>query len=484
MKILFKSVSFVLVLVLVLSVLPVTAFAAKDKYPNTHINTGDQRVDIVSIAKTQLGYMEGDNNDTKYGTWYGLPNQPWCAMFVSWCARQAQVPLDILRNCAIAAPDPGYFDIPFYDGEIYTPKQGDLFFTKTFSHVGLVDYVDGEYFYTVEGNTNDSGSSMGVGVYSLRRVTKDYYFGVPDYNYISQNHTCDKDVFVEYSSEHPHTALKRCSVCAKVYEDTSDCKKADDCIECSAPEKPVLAAYNDTFLGEDAVTFEWKEDTSVTYYDFVLYSMNHTGEWEEYEFFYTAQSGFTWKLPEGRYKAQLKAYNSRIHSDKYPEGLYTESDGLEFSVNKVIYEISYDLNTGEGSLYKQIKHQGLGSVISDEDVERDGYIFLGWSEDMNAKVPEYRVGDVWTKDASVVLYAVWRDANLAGLSGDSNDDGVINIKDVTAIQKHLAGITEIPEYLYTLADTDRDGELSIKDATAIQKYLAGIPTGYLIGEYL
>ena len=59
---------------------PLTASAA---YENTYTNTGNQRDDIIGVAKTQIGYREGNNNDTKYGDWYGLPNQPWCAMFIS-----------------------------------------------------------------------------------------------------------------------------------------------------------------------------------------------------------------------------------------------------------------------------------------------------------------------------------------------------------------------------------------------------------------
>lgn len=39
---------------------------------------------LISNAKLELGYQEGANNDTKYGKWYGLNNNPWCAMFVSW----------------------------------------------------------------------------------------------------------------------------------------------------------------------------------------------------------------------------------------------------------------------------------------------------------------------------------------------------------------------------------------------------------------
>ena len=48
-------------------------------YENTHTNTGNQRIDIVEVAKTQIGYHEGSlegttsgsNNYTKYNVWNG-----------------------------------------------------------------------------------------------------------------------------------------------------------------------------------------------------------------------------------------------------------------------------------------------------------------------------------------------------------------------------------------------------------------------------
>ena len=40
---------------------------------------------VVDVARAEVGYQEGPNNDSKYGKWYGLNNQSWCAMFVSWC---------------------------------------------------------------------------------------------------------------------------------------------------------------------------------------------------------------------------------------------------------------------------------------------------------------------------------------------------------------------------------------------------------------
>ncbi|MBQ9742278.1 MAG: leucine-rich repeat protein [Ruminococcus sp.] len=58
--------------------------------------------------------------------------------------------------------------------------------------------------------------------------------------------------------------------------------------------------------------------------------------------------------------------------------------------------------------------------------------------------------------------------------GDVNLDGKVNIKDATAIQKHLASLESLSEEGLAVADYDADNRLSVKDATAIQKVLAGI----------
>ena len=38
---------------------------------------------IRELAESHLGYVEGENNDTIFGKWYGLNHQPWCAMAAS-----------------------------------------------------------------------------------------------------------------------------------------------------------------------------------------------------------------------------------------------------------------------------------------------------------------------------------------------------------------------------------------------------------------
>ena len=57
-----------------------------------------RRESFMSVAESQLGYREKFQNGTKYGSWYGLPGQPWCAMFVSWCARYSGVPESVIPN--------------------------------------------------------------------------------------------------------------------------------------------------------------------------------------------------------------------------------------------------------------------------------------------------------------------------------------------------------------------------------------------------
>jgi cell wall-associated NlpC family hydrolase len=58
---------------------------------------------VVAAAKSQLGYKEGANNDTKYGIWYHLNNQPWCMMFVQWVFAEAAASSLIMKTAACQA---------------------------------------------------------------------------------------------------------------------------------------------------------------------------------------------------------------------------------------------------------------------------------------------------------------------------------------------------------------------------------------------
>lgn len=168
-------------------------------FENIHVNTGSGPDDIVAVATSQLGYMEGDisgkikgNNDcTKFGQWYGMNYVPWCAIFVSWCANQAAIPTSVIPKHASCDLGVEWFkkhgnwqDSKYYGGK-YTPRKGDIIYfgkrtSKIFdsTHVGIVTSVSGSTIYTIEGNC---GAMVQKQSYKL---TSAYIlgYGVPNYN--------------------------------------------------------------------------------------------------------------------------------------------------------------------------------------------------------------------------------------------------------------------------------------------------------------
>ena len=56
--------------------------------------------------------------------------------------------------------------------------------------------------------------------------------------------------------------------------------------------------------------------------------------------------------------------------------------------------------------------------------------------------------------------------------GDTNLDGKVNVRDVTAIQRHVAELETFNEEQLAVTDTNGDGEINISDATHLQMYLA------------
>ena len=209
-----KQIRSVITLVLIITLLvPCFVTPAQATYENTYSNTGNMRNDIIGVALTQVGYTEGSNNYTKYGVWYGLPNSPWCGMFVSWCANQAGIPTSVLSRTGIA--NPSSFGLSYKDGQSYTPQKGDLFFKKSFSHVGLVYYTEGDYFYTIEGNTSTT-SYDGTSVMIRKRKISDFYFSTPNYSGSGSSNTgCSHNYETKVESDHPHKEYKVCTKCSK-----------------------------------------------------------------------------------------------------------------------------------------------------------------------------------------------------------------------------------------------------------------------------
>lgn len=120
---------------------------------------------IVKIAQAEIGYKEQGNNQTKYGEWYGMQDE-WCNMFVSWCAAQAGVSTEIIPKMAYVPSTANWFDqkgqyknSKAFGGN-YIPQAGDIVLfdynhNTDSDHIGIVEKVEGNTLYTIEGNKNN-----------------------------------------------------------------------------------------------------------------------------------------------------------------------------------------------------------------------------------------------------------------------------------------------------------------------------------------
>lgn len=70
---------------------------------------------------------------------------------------------------------------------------------------------------------------------------------------------------------------------------------------------------------------------------------------------------------------------------------------------------------------------------------------------------------------------------MSSLTGDANQDGIVNVNDVTYLQMHIANnkntdgsalIDKTNKQLFDSVDMNKDGKLSVADVTALQIYIS------------
>jgi hypothetical protein len=141
----------------------------------------------LQIAAREIGVMEnplGSNRGPRvdeYLQYVGLNpaagSYPWCAAFASWCFGQASIGTTDPAPRTAGALDfwnqAGRMSLrrvspPEAEANPTLVTPGMVFVLSTGGgrgHVGLIEEVQGVVLTTIEGNTNDNGSSEGIGVY-------------------------------------------------------------------------------------------------------------------------------------------------------------------------------------------------------------------------------------------------------------------------------------------------------------------------------
>ncbi len=142
--------------------------------------------EVLSVASSQVGKLEqplGSNSGPEVDAYLasvGLdPGNFWCMAFVFWCFREAAKNLG-KKNPAVKtggvldawnqARSSGIATLTT-ENALHNPgkiKPGMVFIMSTgggSGHTGIVVAVRGSVLETIEGNTNDSGSRNGIGVF-------------------------------------------------------------------------------------------------------------------------------------------------------------------------------------------------------------------------------------------------------------------------------------------------------------------------------
>lgn len=147
---------------------------------------------MLNEARSQVGYREGKNNDNKYGIWYGMNHQPYCAIALTWCAARVPGMLTIMGGRWSFCPSwANWFRLR---GQFYTSngQRGDIVFFDWSgqkrrgheAHVAVAEKFEGNYVYTIEFNTvgGAGNQSDGGGVYKRKRhISTIVGYGRPKY---------------------------------------------------------------------------------------------------------------------------------------------------------------------------------------------------------------------------------------------------------------------------------------------------------------
>ena len=138
---------------------------------------------LLELCEASVGYTEGANNDTTFGKWFGLNNQPWCAMSASKMFFDAGAIKTVSDKAKGYASCDAWLKYLTKNNQIVPvgqAKAGDLVFFQfdedaQADHVGIVKGHNTtlKFLYTYEGNTSadkKGSQSNGDGYYLKKRT--------------------------------------------------------------------------------------------------------------------------------------------------------------------------------------------------------------------------------------------------------------------------------------------------------------------------
>ncbi len=210
------------------------------------------------------------------------------------------------------------------------------------------------------------------------------------------------------------------------------------------------------------------------------------------KWYYTNGTNSGWYL-EG---SQPSGYKKHLYSDEvnvaHTTSVSNDTVTMYAQWSYINYTVTFNSNGGTGSTMtpQQITY-GTYQKLRKNTYTRAGYIFNGWNgyrKSDNKWYYDNGTDDCWCLEGNepngyqkhiytdevtvgksttahndtIIMYANWL------CIGDVDLDGVLDINDVTLLQKYVANIVTFTDTQRLVADVNGDGKISIEDATALQ----------------
>lgn len=489
--------------------------------PGNKVYADSQADALVSVALAEEGYTEGANNYSKYGEWYynnvskeiDYAHADWCAMFISWCARQAGIPTSIIKNNAWAgsmssSKRTGNFGGQYYPKGSITPQKGDIAYygwgSSSSVHVEIVISTSGNTFTSIGGNT---GGGTQVYIHRNYSFTSSDIVGferpnysnskpVPDPPMLSINQTTGTpdDVIsitwsaVEYADSYwlhiykdgndyiNHTLNQELSYLAKypagnytVYVVSCNNKgealsSVDFSIYGSNPENPYPQISKSLYSADEIVEVTWKNTANTTHY--WLHTYKDGEEFENADMYNNLS--YARIYPAGHYTLYIASYNNYGESHNCVE--FTVYDSIpkapELEIEKDLY-LSNESITVTWNDTPITTHYWLHTYKDGKEFEnKDMHDNLSYSCTYPAGKYTLFIASYnnYGESHSYVEFTVYD-------KGDCNNDGKFTVSDVVLLQKWLLAIPNTTLTDWQAGDMNGNGTLNGIDLCLMKQAL-------------
>ncbi len=493
--------------------------------------------DIVNVALGEVGYVEGYNNDNKYGEEFGSNHAPWCAIFIWWCAQHAGIDEDIIARNVSAANMEGTKRKGNFGGEYYPrsmvlsgeffPERGDIVYydgedvNGSSGHVELViDYdASNGTISSVGGNTGVGNKQEGVARHDSRSIyttgtalrivgfERPYYIDVPptyaklDKNQVwydlkdeiiltpSSDHAVDFFISIRKDnqtvvSDHVNRGetfrYRAEQFGAGNYFAWISAANSAGSVDSEGIDFSIVdgVGYSNIYSSKSA--YSVNDDVSVTVDTICakgqVIGIDKIGEGRKI----TENCDSTFSVPAknlgtGLFGAYFSVYNGSQSVDTKWEFFSIDNEtekpqSAELKADKENYVADDKITLSPSSPNALVYWLGVRKdgkdiintkITSDYSFNANKYgngVYYAWISAVNS---------CGSTDSEGIRFSVGPTAT----TGDVNDDGSIDLKDVTLMRRALAGWhVTVNE---TAADVNKDNSFDLKDIVILRRYLAG-----------